>query len=172
MGAAGERMAEAPFKRIGNFLRASPANGRVRSDLSMRIAGEGLGDAESRWQIADKEPGFDAADSSQRWRFALDAPEQIVDRARITAGAHDNALGVVQNLSAKAEIARKTPNGRAKPDTLHTATHPNFHRDVFHLRRVVLSDHSAASRWGTQLPPEAAITGDAAMLNGMGLSCR
>ena len=107
----------------------------------MRIAGEGLGDAESRWQIADKEPGFDAVDSSKRWRFALDAPEKILDRARTTAGAHDNALGVVQNLAAKAEIARNTPDGRTKPDTLHPAAHANLDRDLLHRSRPV---HGAA----------------------------
>ena len=131
MGAAGERMAEAPFPGIGNFLRAGPADCRVRRDLGMCFSGQRAGDAESRRQIAGKHSGFDAVDSRQGRSFAPDARDEIVDRAAGSADPQQDAVGVVQNLAAKPEIPGKTPDRRAKPDTLHTAAHANFHRDIF-----------------------------------------
>ena len=100
MRAVGKWMAEAAFGRIDYFLRASRADRCVRRNLSMRMTGDSPCDAELRRQITDKDPGFDAVNSSQRRRFAADAHKKIVNCVQTSADAYQNAVCVVQNLAA------------------------------------------------------------------------
>jgi hypothetical protein len=99
----------------------------------MRGASDALRDSELRWQTADKLPGFDTFYPSERGRLALHQRKEFIHYARTPTNPYENALRVVEHLTAKRKIARDAPDGRTKSDTLHTAAYANFQCDVFRL---------------------------------------
>ena len=129
MRAVGERIAEAAFGRIRDFIGAGDADRSVRDNLRVRGAPNTLGNAKLMWQVPAKGLCFDTVDPPERWWLALHAVDKSGDRSLAAADAHENSFRVVQDFARKAEITRNAPDGRPKPHSLHPAAHSNFHRD-------------------------------------------
>ena len=81
MRAIGEGITEATLKRIDDFLGAGRADRGVRRDLSVRVARKTLGDPKFGRQRAGEGASFDPVNPRQRRRFALQANDEILDRA-------------------------------------------------------------------------------------------
>ena len=129
MGAVGKGVAVTPFAEIEHFGGAGRANRRVGRHPGVRRAPPAGSNMEAAGQAAGKIADLDALDLRQGRRLAFEAIDQGRDQRLGPAGADQHALAVVQNFAVEAELAGDAPHGRAKPDALHAAAHPDLDRD-------------------------------------------
>ena len=114
--------------------------------------GGALDDAEVGRRVARVGARLDRLDARQRRRLALDAREEDVDRRGRAADAHQHALGVVQDLAGKIELAGQAPHGRPESDALDAAAHAD-------LDRAIRSLASAGSRHAAVPQQDAVVAG-------------